>query len=261
MSTANRQPIDTRNRRRSSLAALLMWLAALALGQESAKPVSPAIAIQQHFQAAQTFQLAGDYDRAAVEYRQTIARALEQIGSLHAGEGKTAEAIELLQRAAAIDPDSPEPSVDLAQIYLRSGDYQKARQTLASVLQQDPQHFRALDLMGKAEFMAGDFQTAAGRFQSALKVQSDFDAAYSLSICELKLKQPAEASVLFDEMLNSMGATPELHLLIGEAYFETGYFEQGAGHFRRAISLDPKHARAHSLLGDALEKMGRSDEA
>src|SRR5262249_34941534 len=58
---------------------------------------------------------------------------------------------------------------------------------------------------------------------------------------------------------SSMGESAALHVLFGRAYLVTHYPGSAVNEFRRAIELDNKYPRAHSLLGYAsLEFLGES---
>jgi tetratricopeptide (TPR) repeat protein len=59
-------------------------------------------------------------------------------------------------------------------------------------------------------------------------------------------------------MLASLGSTAELHVVIGWAYRETGYYEQAVSEFKKALALDGKHPRAHSYVGLVYLRQGGS---
>jgi tetratricopeptide (TPR) repeat protein len=116
---------------------------------------------QQHFDSAQTYQLAGDFDSAAKEYRRAVAIGLDHLGNLRAAKKEYPGAEQLLQKAMATDPDNPDPAVDLAITELYSGDMPKAEADARAVLQRNPDHFRARALVGKIDFLQGKYQDAA----------------------------------------------------------------------------------------------------
>jgi tetratricopeptide (TPR) repeat protein len=225
-----------------------LLLAPRVLSQEKPR-ASEVSSPEQVFQSAQTFQVAGDYEKAAAAYREAIARGLQRLGNLCLSHKEYAEGIDLLTRAAQIAPARAAAHADLAIAHFEARDFDKAKTEIEIALQQDPRDFRALNVAGKIYFMRGEYQTAAERLESAIGLQSDFDTGYLLALANLELKKTAPASVIFDEMLASAKPNASTHALIGLAYRETGYFEQAAAHFSKAIELEPQKPRLRSALG------------
>src|SRR5207237_104056 len=201
------------------------------------------------FSYATTYQFAGDLDSAAKDYRRAIAVGLDHLGNLRTARQDYPGAEQLLQQAMAADPDDPDPAVDLAITELYSGDMPKAETHAKTVLQKNPDHFRARALLGKIDFLQGNYQAAADELHAALGLATDFDIAYSLALADLELKKTALAIVLFDEMKNSLPETAQLHVLIGRAFLATGYPQLATKALKRATVLDPKYPNAHYYLG------------
>jgi len=139
--------------------------------------------------------------------------------------------------------------VDLGIARFVARDFDKAKTEIEAALEQDPKDLRALNLAGKIDFMKGDFAAAASRLESALRMRPDFDTGYLLALADLELKNPVPAGVIFDEMQASSVPSASLHVLIGLAYRETGYLDQAANHFAKALELEPQKARLRSSLG------------
>jgi tetratricopeptide (TPR) repeat protein len=218
-----------------------------ASASKSAAPTADAA--QQHFDAAQTYQVAGDFEGAAKEYRRAIAIGLDHLGNLRSARHDYAAAEQLLKQALAVDPDNPDPTVDLAITELYSGDTPKAEADAKMVLQKNPDHVRPRVLLGKIHFLQGNYQSAADELQSALALATDFDVAYSLALSDLELKKISLATVLFDEMKNSLPDSAQLHVLIGRAFLATDYLQLATKEFERATTLDSKYPQVHFYLG------------
>src|SRR5215472_2809077 len=215
----------------------------------SAPEAKSANSPEQAFQSAQTFQVAGDFEKAAAAYREAIAGALQHLGNLRISHKEYAEGIDLLNRGVKIAPARVAARVDLAIAHFQIRDMDNAKAEIEAALQRDPKDVRALSLAGKICFLRGEFQPAAERLESALQLQPDLDTGYLLALADLELKKPASASVIFDEMLASSKPNASTHALIGLAYRETGYFEQAASHFSKAMELEPKKPQLRSALG------------
>jgi len=212
-------------------------------------PQSAKDPVEEHYHAAETFQLAGDLKSAEGEYRQVISLSLQRLAAIHALAQDDQQALILLQAATAADPSDVEAQMSLASLYFRSGHLARAKPILTSILAKDERRFPAKSLLGKILFMEGDYAAAASQLEAVLPETSDIDVAYSLALTYLKLNQLANATNVFDEMLTSLGSSAELHVLIGRAYQEAKQFDIAAAEYRKALELNPKAARAHSYLG------------
>ncbi len=234
-----------------------LFLTAGALSQQHENVAPRSDSPQEHFQSAQTFQIAGEYEKAAAEYREAIARGLDQLGNLRISREDYAGGTDLLAKAARVMPDFVEARVDLGIAKFKAGDFEAAKSEIEAALQQDHHNVRALNLIGKIYFLRGDYQAAADSLQAALQLEPDFDIGYTLALADLELKKPAPAGIIFDEMLASSKPTAGLQALIGIAYRETGYLEQAISHLNKSIALDPKNPRAHTALGLAYFLSGK----
>jgi tetratricopeptide (TPR) repeat protein len=245
----------------SRLAAFLL-LSALLIPDLSGAQQSPPTAdpLNQHYSAAQTFQLGGDFERAEAEYHQVLALALQRMGDLLAAEqNDSEEAVRVLQEAVAAEPAYAEARIDLALVYFRAGRLEKASAEAAEVVKADPRNVRALQVLGNVEFAQGNFASAEEHLHAALGIHLDFGTAYSLALAYLSQHKLAETKFLFDEILNDMGSTPELHVLLGRAYRETGYLDEAIREFKKAIELDPRYPRVHYYLALAYLAQGEKE--
>jgi tetratricopeptide (TPR) repeat protein len=239
------------------LAALgFLSVVSLASGSAAQQVADP---LNQHYSAAQTFQLGGDLDRAEAEYHQVLALALQRMGDLVDAEKNDSEqAAHLLEDAVAADPAYQDARVDLALIYFRAGHLDHAAAQASDVVKAEPHNARALQLLGNIEFAQGNFDAAAEHLHTALGLKGDFDTAYSLALAYLSQHKLAETKLLFDEILNDMGSSPELHVLLGRAYRETGYLDEAIREFKKAIELNPHYPRVHYYL--ALAYLGQGEK-
>ena len=238
----------------STLLIASLLIARVAAAQPAPDPLN------QHYSAAQTFQLGGDFERAETEYDQVLALALQRMGNLIAAEKNDSEkVIRLLEDAVAADPSYQDVRIDLALAYFRAGHLDRANAQAAEVVKADPRNVRALQLLGNVEFAQGNFAGASEHLHTALGLQGDFDTAYSLALAYLSQHKLSETKLLFDELLNDMGSTPELHVLLGRAYRETGYLDEAIREFKKAIELDLHYPRVHYYLALAYLAQGEKE--
>jgi tetratricopeptide (TPR) repeat protein len=73
--------------------------------------------------------------------------------------------------------------------------------------------------------------------------------AYTLGLAYLKQRKLGPARDLYDRMIEQLGDRPQLRVLIGRAYRETGYLTEAIEEFKKAVSLDASFPRVHYYLG------------
>jgi tetratricopeptide (TPR) repeat protein len=220
---------------------------------------SPGEALKKEFDAAKASVAAGDLAQAEAHYRNTLALGLRQLGNLSLSEGQYESATRNLDEAVKLTPDDADLQVEDAIAWFRRGDTKKARVMIEAVLAAHPDHARAHNVLGRIALFEGNPLGSIAELKTAVALQNDFETAYFLGISLLKAKKEAEASELFGKLQYSMGESAALHVLFGRAYLVTHYPGSGVKEFRKAIELDDKYPRAHSLLGYAsLEFLGES---
>src|SRR5919108_6370442 len=71
----------------------------------------------------------------------------------------------------------------------------------------------------------------------------------------------AEATKLYSQVLRSEPTNGDASYYLAMAHCQQGRFAEAVDHARRAAVAAPKNARAHHLVGIALHRLGRHDEA
>src|SRR5260370_13488612 len=179
--------------------------------QDKAKAASEASSPEQAFQSAETFQVAGDYERAAAAYREAVSVALQQLGNLRVSHKEYAEGIDLLARAVQAAPVRVTARVDLTIAHFEVRDFEKAKAEIEAALQREPENARALNLAGKIYFMKGDFAAAANRLESAIRLRPGCETGYLLALADLELNNPVPPRVIYTEMHTSSPPHPSIH--------------------------------------------------
>lgn len=204
--------------------------------------------LARHLSAAETFQLSGDLERAAVENRAVAAVALARLGGLAIREGEFRRAAQLLGDSLALRDDA-RVRTNLAIAHMRLREVDRAADEARTALGLDPQNARARHALGKLLYMKGDYAGAQPELERAVALEPDLDAAYTLGMTYLRLKKLERAKLLFEEMQAALGDSAVAHILFGRAYQETGYPTESEREFRRAAAVDPRAPRVHFYLG------------
>ena len=236
------------------LAPLLVLSISPAFSQGSPPTPKPqqSFPLEEHYQAARTFAIAGNMDRAAVEYRAFLSEAFLEMGNARTHEGNFPAAFARFEDAIQLDPASPDIHLAYATALLLSGDTDKAKAQAEKAVELAPKSSEAQYLLGRVFLEQADYKAAKQHLEAAgAEMQGDltFQLGYSLAFTYLKLKDVNRASLLFDEMQIGLGDSPPLHLYLGHAYLVTGNFDRAITEFKRALQKDPKIKEAHYWLG------------
>ncbi|HEX8422569.1 MAG TPA: tetratricopeptide repeat protein, partial [Pyrinomonadaceae bacterium] len=229
---------------RSTFLPLLLLLAQLTHFQVAGDT------FRKHYEAAEAARRAGKLDAAEAEYTAILAGAYPALGRVYTAQGNYQGAVTALESAAARRPDSPEVLVSLSIAYFYTGQYKQAAEPLTRALARDPRSAPARHMLGKTRFMSGDYAGAARELEAALALApADYDAAYTLGLAHLKQRQFAEARRVYERLVAALGERPQLRVLTGRAYRETGFLPEAIAEFKKAAALDPRFPRVHYHLG------------
>src|SRR5690349_2525282 len=213
-------------------------------------PQGPAKTIRQHYEAAEAKRAAGDLSAAEAEYGAILGEAYDHLGSIYSAEKRYPQAIKTLELAIHYQQDSPELLVRLAIAYFEAGQYERALAPLDGAIKLNPNSVGAHHMLGKTYFMRGEFAKSRDELQTALKLApGDYDLIYTLGLAYLKERQFDSAKRIYERLFADLGQRPQLHVLVGRAYRETGFLAEAIDEFKKAVALDPKFPRAHYYLG------------
>jgi tetratricopeptide (TPR) repeat protein len=103
---------------------------------------------------------------------------------------------------------------------------------------------RALQAVGQADF------PAAISLLEGLVVEdsSDANAWTQLGVCYLETRRPADAVEALSRAVQAAPTDADAHYLLGNASGSLGQLDRAAACFRRALALNPHHAKAEEFL-------------
>jgi tetratricopeptide (TPR) repeat protein len=214
--------------------------------------------LNKHLSAAETYQLAGDFERAAVENRAVASIALRRLGDIAFREGQIKRGIEILGESVTIN-ENADARTDLAILHMTLGQIDEGLAQAQAAVNLAPASGLAWQTLGKLFYLKGDYDAALPAFEKAIVLQPDFDSAYTLGMTYLQLKQLDRAKLLFEELQTATKKNAALHVLFGQAFEEMNYPAEAEREFRKAVVLDPKVSGAHFYLGYLILQHGGSE--
>jgi tetratricopeptide (TPR) repeat protein len=217
------------------------------------------------------------------------------LGSAEALSGDLPGAVKTLQGAVSIAPDQPEPYYRLALVFLEGYRDQDAREVLSTGLRAIPNSPLLLFTLGVVDEISGREREAVENLEKSLKIKpeqpeawtllgdlhvrigrlSQADEAYRKAIA---LGAPPETTVKYADLLFKLHQYSEAERLLRTllakdkrmsiAYVSLGKlldtkreYKEADAALRRAIELDPDNTQAHLFLSEALQHLGRPEEA
>jgi protein O-GlcNAc transferase len=186
--------------------------------------------------------------------------------------------------------------IDLARKHHQAGDLPQAESLCRQVLQADPGHANALNLLGVIAYQTRHYDVAIALFRDAvahapvaaechanlglayqvLGQLEDAAACYEKAVllqpdivgvhCELgsvssALGRPEKAIHHYEVALRLRPDMPVTYNDLGNALLRLGKTGEAVAGYQRALRLKPDYAEAHNNLGNALKIMGSLDEA
>ena len=143
------------------LAVLLLLATDLhAADQKKSKPPSRSEALQRHYDAAHTFYLGGDLERAAGEYNAFLAEALQTLAEGHSGAGDFDRSVALFEHALELEPEDRDLRLAFALSRFQAGKLPDARALVERVVESEAANPGARSLLGHILFAQGDYKCA-----------------------------------------------------------------------------------------------------
>ena len=287
------------------------------------------------WELGRTFALLGRQDEAAEEFRSLLqynpsdVGALLQLALAEKQSGDIATAQQYLERAIALDPDSPLLHVTLGEVLYHRGMNDEALHALEFAVYLNPENHDALYLMG---FVLGDmgrqdeaqqvtrraiklnptlsrahanlaietprpsaedpsapaerelevsaeaqlarynlglafrrkgyYAEAMREYQTALDRGEDRDLVLqAMAEVHLLSRRPAEALVIYDDLVGRQPRSPKLWNERGIALHQVGRLPEAEESYRQALRAEAGYAIAQNNLGVSLYHRGAAEEA
>ncbi|MFG0248674.1 MAG: tetratricopeptide repeat protein [Phycisphaeraceae bacterium JB051] len=191
--------------------------------------------IEQVLEHAVSLHQGGQVQQAVMHYQKILAatqhkhpQALQLLGLALGQLKQHAQAIDTLQKALALDPQSPQAHHALASSMIATGDRGPAQTHLITALKLEPKlHPARIQLAALLEDQ-GRIDDAIGQYMQLLNLEPDHVPS-----------------------LNNLAG-----LLLGQ-----GQLKQAQGYLQRALALVPEHLPAHCNLAMIQDATGQTDQA
>src|SRR4051794_30496717 len=140
----------------------------------------------------------------------------------------------------------------------RQGKLAEAERIYGAVLQQDPNHFDALHLLGVIAYQTRRMERAVELIGKAIGLNARVAAAHGNLANALKdLKRPEQALASFDRAIALKPDYAEAYYFRGNVLLDLRRPADALASYDAAIALKPDYAEAYSNRGNALNALQR----
>ncbi|HEY2585623.1 MAG TPA: GNAT family N-acetyltransferase [Tepidisphaeraceae bacterium] len=259
------------------------------------------ITVQEALMAAVRALGEGQLGRAEALCREVLAREPRQADALHLlgliahQAGHREPAVELLQQAANLRPNSHEVHRNLGLALMTIGRLDEAIEALRRSIAVRPlaatytnlgialaakgqaeaaiaAHRQCIAIqpdyaeghynLGNALLEKGRLDEAIGAHRRAIALNPRYHEAFANLANAMKFKgQLDEAIDLYHQAIALRPGAAESYYNLGIAFFEKGKVEESIAAYRQAIAAEPRFFKAHCNLGNVLKSKGQLDEA
>jgi tetratricopeptide (TPR) repeat protein len=191
--------------------------------------------------------------------REAVARdpgnfeANQKLGKLLVAEGKGLEAIRYLERATQLNPSFYENAYQLALAYAGSGDYQRARsqvRTLLTTQDRGAQDTAELHhLLGEVEGDLGNPVEAVREYQLAAGLNPSELNLFDWGSEPLIHRADQPAIEVFTKGNRLFPRSARMLLGLGAAWYASGSYEQAVQRFCDASDLNPADSTPYLFIG------------
>jgi predicted O-linked N-acetylglucosamine transferase (SPINDLY family) len=191
----------------------------------------------------------------------TLQQQLE-LGLSHHQAGRLAEAERIYRQVLLQQPDHAKALNLLGVLAEQAGRLDEALDLIQRAIQFRPDWPEAHGSLGNVLKDKGQFEQAIAAYRQAIRLKPGLGGAHSnLGVVLAELGRIDEAIAAYREAIRLEPNYAKAHNNLGSVLREKGQLEQAIASFRQAIRLKPDLVTAHTNLGDALKEKGQFDQA
>jgi tetratricopeptide (TPR) repeat protein len=230
-------------KRRSRLVVVSSFVicTALAAGQDNQNQTD---SLDRQFQSAVAKYNSGRFADAAAQLEALLPHVpksfevYELLGLVYAQQSQDAKAVEQLQIAVQLKPDSAAARTNLAASLFHSGKPELAEEQFRKALELEPRNYDANHNLGELYVQSGKITDAVPLLERAQEIRPSYDNGYDLALAYFLTGQSDQARQLIQN-LEQMKNTGELHNLLAQIEEKDGKFIAAVNEYEAATHMDP----------------------
>ena len=214
--------------------------------------------LQRRFQEAVQLYDSNHLDEAAVRLEQLVREVPqsfdvhELLGMVYSAQGKDAEAIDHLQRAVQLKPNSAAARTNLATNLVRAHKLAPAEAEFKKALALEPASYDANHNLGEFYVADGKLTQAVPYLDKAHRIKpADYGNGYDLALAYVETGKHALAEPIVKDLVAQKN-TAELHNLLGEIEEKSGNFVSAEHEYETAAHMNASEANLFDWASELL---------
>ncbi len=210
----------------------------------------------------------GQYERAAVEARRLAEKFPDQgfvwkgLGVSYKELGRIEEALEPMQKAAALSPLDVEAHYNLGVVLQALGRQDEAASSYRKALEIKPDYVDALINLGVLQHEAGQLNEAERSLRRAFEIMpQNVKAVFNLGNVLMELERYQEAEQIFKSAVQLPGSEGEAYFGLGRALKGQKKLNEAETAYRQSLAFNPDNESVHYNLGNLCKDLERLNEA
>ena len=222
---------------------------------DSSEPPQREISVDEAMSVAVLFQKNGHLAEADDVYGKILAVAPKHVDALHFRgvlahqQGKSDQAVTLIQQSLDLAPDRAECYNNLGIIFKAQGRLDDAIAAYQRAIALDPGHANAHNNLAVVYKTSGNLVEAEAAYRRAIELNPSYIEAYNnLGILLAALKRTPEAVVCYCKVTTLNPKQPETRRLLASAYCTLGEPGKAVEIFQQWLEEEPDNPFARHLL-------------
>ncbi len=184
------------------------------------------------------------------------------LGTKLALDGNLPEAAREYEQALSLDPKSAFLATELAGLYVKMGEMDRALAVCEQNLIHHPDHVETYGLMGSIYLFKKDYEKAARSYRRVIDLDpKSYDTYLYLSVIYAEMKRYEEATGILQDLLKQDPKSVMGHYYLGKLYGEMKLYKDAISWMEKAVALKPGFESALSDLALLYEIQNESAKA
>tara|TARA_B100000315_G_scaffold130258_1_gene119886 strand:- start:18 stop:1781 length:1764 start_codon:yes stop_codon:yes gene_type:complete len=168
----------------------------------------------------------------------------------------------LYRKILNINPDHFRAIFLLGTLSAQTKNLDSAKQLLQKAIQINPKHAEAHNNLGNVLIELKEFEKAKNCYEKAIQINPNFASAHNnLGAVFNKLREFQQAISCYEKAIEIQPKHAEAHNNLGTVLNELGEYKKAISFYHKAIEMKPNHAEAYNNLGIVLKELGEYKKA